>query len=303
MEIMIVIIVALIIILLVYLQKYYLLKKDLDIFIDKLQLDLNKLLNQQNVQSCNEDLLYGKIATKLNQISQLYLQKNQEISLEKEKTEELISNIAHQIKTPMANIRLYLELLHQESDDANKKEMMEKVLEQSEKLDFLLESLIKMSRLETGTITILKQPCLISDTLSKAIETIMTKAISKNIDIYVDCDENLIVNHDQKWTGEAIFNLLDNAIKYSKTNTKVKIKVEQQEIFTKISIHDQGKGIALARQGLIFSRFYREPEVHDQKGIGIGLFLSREIISKQGGYIEVESEVEKGSTFIIYLLN
>ncbi|WP_296879631.1 sensor histidine kinase KdpD, partial [Thomasclavelia sp.] len=82
-----------------------------------------------------------------------------------------------------------------------------------------------------------------------------------------------------------------------------KIKVEQQEIFTKISIHDQGKGIALARQGLIFSRFYREPEVHDKKGIGIGLFLSREIISKQGGYIEVESEVEKGSTFIIYLLN
>lgn len=111
------------------------------------------------------------------------------------------------------------------------------------------------------------------------------------------------MNFDKKWTGEAVFNILDNAIKYTESNGNIYVFVCKQEIFTKIAIQDTGKGIALNRQGLIFSRFYREPEIHDDEGIGIGLYLARKIIMLQDGYIEVKSEVGQGSTFIIYLPN
>ena len=96
---------------------------------------------------------------------------------------------------------------------------------------------------------------------------------------------------------------MDNAVKYTESGGFIWISVEQGEIFTKISIKDTGKGIPLERHGTIFNRFYREPEVHDNEGVGIGLYLAREIVSMQNGYIEVQSEVGKGSIFNIYLPN
>ena len=129
------------------------------------------------------------------------------------------------------------------------------------------------------------------------------RAEAKNNQIRVDCDENLAVSHDRKWTGEALFNILDNGVKYTGEGGKIDISVCRQEIFTKISITDNGKGIAPERQGRIFQRFYREPEIHDSEGIGIGLYLAREIITLQNGYIEVKSEAGCGSTFCVYLPN
>lgn len=99
------------------------------------------------------------------------------------------------------------------------------------------------------------------------------------------------------------FNILDNGVKYTNNGGSIYIDVKKQDIFTKITVCDTGKGIPLARQGMIFNRFYREPEVHDENGVGIGLYLARKIISLQGGYIEVQSEVGIGSTFMIYLPN
>ena len=105
---------------------------------------------------------------------------------------------------------------------------------------------------------------------------VVPRAEAKKIQIRVDCDENLAVSHDRKWTGEALFNILDNGVKYTGEGGKIDISVCRQEIFTKISITDNGKGIAPERQGRIFQRFYREPEIHDSEGIGIGLYLARE---------------------------
>ena len=85
----------------------------------------------------------------------------------------------------------------------------------------------------------------------------------------------LVLKHDKKWTAEAIFNILDNAVKYTEVGGNIHIVVCRQELFTKISIEDTGKGIALERQATIFTRFYREPEVHDNDGIGIGLIFSK----------------------------
>lgn len=136
-----------------------------------------------------------------------------------------------------------------------------------------------------------------------AISNVIIKAEKKNITIDVQYDEQLELNHDKKWTAEAIFNILDNAVKYTNDGGNIHIVVCKQELFTKISIEDTGKGIIPERQATIFTRFYREPEVHDNDGIGIGLYLAREIIMLQNGYIEVHSKIGKGSTFMIYIPN
>ncbi len=287
------------------LRKNHALKKDIYDFTHKLDKSLNILLNGRKLDNsiCEQDDLWGTVYDKLYRISNLHTRKNQEVTSEKENLKELVSDISHQIKTPLSNIKLYLEMLTDETALAENTETIEKMGKQVGKLDFLFQSMIKMSRLETGTIKIQKKRNAISDTLAAAIGAAIPKADKKNIQIHVEYDETHRLNHDIKWTGEAIFNILDNAIKYTESGGFIWISVEQGEIFTKISIKDTGKGIPLERHGTIFNRFYREPEVHDNEGVGIGLYLAREIVSMQNGYIEVQSEVGKGSIFNIYLPN
>ncbi|MCI8708238.1 MAG: HAMP domain-containing histidine kinase [Dorea sp.] len=287
------------------LRKNHALKKDIYDFTHKLDKSLNILLNGRKLDNsiCEQDDLWGTVYDKLYRISNLHTRKNQEITSEKENLKELVSDISHQIKTPLSNIKLYLEMLTDETALAENTETIEKMGKQVGKLDFLFQSMIKMSRLETGTIKIQKKRNAISDTLAAAIGAAIPKADKKNIQIHVEYDETHRLNHDIKWTGEAIFNILDNAVKYTESGGFIWISVEQGEIFTKISIKDTGKGIPLERHGTIFNRFYREPEVHDNEGVGIGLYLAREIVSMQNGYIEVQSEVGKGSIFNIYLPN
>ena len=186
-------------------------------------------------------------------------------------------------------------------EPGNIRAVLEKMTGQVDKLDFLLQSMVKMSRLETGTIKIRKQRQPLTDTLAAAISAVIPKADQKKIRISVDYEEGLELNHDRKWTSEALFNILDNAVKYTDPGGSIYISVCRQEIFTKISVRDTGKGIAPERQGAVFTRFYREPEIHDSEGIGIGLYLARKIITMQNGYIEVRSEPDQGSTFLIYL--
>ena len=250
-----------------------------------------------------KDDLWGKIYDRLVHLSYQYTHKNSEISEEKDKLKELVSDISHQTKTPIANIKLYLEMMADEADFDRNQEYLKKMNGQVDKLDFLLQSMVKMSRLETGTIKIQKQNSPLSDTLAMAISNVVIKAEKKNIKIDVQYDERLELNHDKKWTAEAIFNILDNAVKYTNDGGNIHIVVCKQELFTKISIEDTGKGIAPERQATIFKRFYREPEVHDNEGVGIGLYLAREIITLQNGYIEVQSHIGQGSTFMIYLPN
>lgn len=109
--------------------------------------------------------------------------------------------------------------------------------------------------------------------------------------------------HDRKWTSEALFNILDNAVKYTLEGGTICVTVQNWEFYVKIDITDSGKGIAENRQGMIFKHFYREEEVHDVEGIGVGLYLAREIVTMQGGYIKVSSAVGRGSTFSVFLPN
>lgn len=285
--------------------KYVRLKHDVYEYTEKLDNAINHMLKNEELKtiSYEKDDLWGKIHERLVRLSYQYTHRNLEISEEKDKLKELVSDISHQTKTPIANIKLYLEMMADEIDYNRNQEYLKKMNSQVEKLDFLLQSMVKMSRLETGTIKIQKQNIPFADTLAMAISNVVIKADKKNIKIDVQYDEQLMLKHDPKWTAEAIFNILDNAVKYTAYGGNIHIVVCRQELFTKISIEDTGKGIAPERQATIFTRFYREPEVHDTEGIGIGLYLAREIITLQNGYIEVQSQVGIGSTFMIYLPN
>ena len=138
-----------------------------------------------------------------------------------------------------------------------------------------------MSRLETGILQIHKEAKNLYETIRHAVAGVVPEAASKGIDLYVNCEENMMIRHDSKWTEEAIYNILDNALKYTESGGSIHIEVQKQELFYKISVSDTGKGIAPERQAEIFTRFYREPEVHDQPGVGIGLYLARKIIELQ----------------------
>ena len=129
------------------------------------------------------------------------------------------------------------------------------------------------------------------------------KADEKHLQVTVDCPDDLLVPHDPKWTAEALFNILENAVKYTPAGGTIQVAVVRWEACTKIDITDTGRGIPESHQATIFKRFYREPEVHSIEGIGIGLYLTREIISKQNGRIKVTSAVGTGTTFTIFLPN
>ena len=214
------------------------------------------------------------------------MRRTEALQREQRSLQGLVADISHQTKTPLANIQLYLERLEHGVEDAS---LVAKLGAQVEKLDFLLANMVKISRLETGAVRIQKQQALLADTLADALSVIVPKADAKQIRLSVDYDETMTLNHDRRWTAEALANLLDNAVKYTSAGGSVGVRVVLQPVFVQIAVHDSGKGIARERQGTIFTRFYREPEVHDTEGAGLGLYLARMIVERQGGFIDVVS--------------
>lgn len=223
-----------------------------------------------------------------------------DLTREKEKIKELIADISHQTKTPIANILLYTQLLSEQELPEESRECVEALHLQSEKLNFLIGSLVKTSRLETGVLTLHPEAAPISPLIEEVIAQIAPKAAEKEIRLEVQ-PSSLYACFDRKWTAEAIYNIVDNAVKYTPAGGNISIDFLDTELFVRIGIKDSGIGISEEDTAKIFGRFYRSPQVKDSEGIGIGLFLAREIITREGGYIKVASEMGKGSTFFVYL--
>ncbi|MFR7735851.1 MAG: sensor histidine kinase [Blautia wexlerae] len=212
--------------------------------------------------------------------------------------QKLISDIAHQTLTPISNLKIYGEILSEVSNE--NQEEIATILEQTEKLDFLIQSLVKLSRMESGIIAVHSEDTTITQMLESIQQQVSVKAREKNITLSL-CDTDLHVLCDPKWTVEALGNIVDNAIKYTACGGNVQVKAEQYSFFVKIDIIDDGIGIEKEEIPKIFGRFYRSLSVADQPGVGIGLFLAREIIQAQKGYIKVTSERGKCSIFSVFL--
>jgi len=249
-----------------------------------------------------DDTLSAKINHKLKRLYEVMENQNDRTALQHKQIQELISDISHQVKTPVSNIKMINETLASGRLEGQKRAELQAQLDaQVDKLDSLIQSLIKSSRLETGAVTLSPQPLPLIETLAQAIGGVALFAENKGIDLSVDCDADIVAQHDKKWTAEALFNILDNAVKYTPARGSVTVSCEQWELYTKIDITDTGVGIAEEEQAQVFRRFYRAPSAQQKEGVGIGLYLAREIIQKQGGYIRLVSAPDEGSTFSIFL--
>lgn len=249
-----------------------------------------------------EETIESKLLHQINKYKQELDIEKEETIHSKQEIQSLVTHISHQVKTPLANIKIYNDLLAR--NDLSKEEAIDfrqMLNQQINKLDFLMESLIKMSRLETDIIQLDIEKNDLYSTLIEVINHVFLLAEKKHINIELSKNTHISALYDEKWTQEAIFNVLENCIKYSNKNTTITIQISKNTFFSKITITDQGIGIKKENYNNIFQRFYRSQEVQDEDGIGIGLYLTREILSREEGYIIVQSEYGKGSTFTIYL--
>lgn len=258
-------------------------------------------MRDEEIFSVLEDSLFSKLQHQTIKLTNILKKQNEQIKYEKNEIKTLISDIAHQLKTPLTNLKMYGEFLQDESlSREERKEFNEIMMISLNRLSFLVESMIKMSRLESGVIQLKPKENDLNDTILYAISQVRKKAKSKNINIKLEGIDKLNIIHDKNWCSEAFFNILENAVKYTPKNGLINIKVQRYEIFVRVDIKDNGVGINEDELPKIFKRFYRGENGKDVEGIGIGLYLTREIITRQGGYIKVNSNKD-GSKFSVFL--
>ena len=223
---------------------------------------------------------------------------------EKEQVKSLISNMSHQLKTPLAGVMMYREMIEDDSlDAATRKKFLSRMKQQSEKIDWILQSLFKMVNLEQGAVVFEAKPLPIKETIMDAVAAVLDKADKKEIKILTEPFADRIIWHNRKWTAEVLVNLLENAVKYTEIGGTIRLSLHPMEMYSEIRVSDTGIGIRQEEQTDIFKRFYRSEDVENLEGSGIGLYLSRLILEHEKGYITVHSVTGKGSTFSVFLQN
>ena len=208
----------------------------------------------------------------------------------------------------------YLRLLEEQKLDDTSQTLVSEIVKQSEKLEFLIQSLVKTSRLESGTFQLNPKRQEVYPMLYEIAEQAKEKAKKKKMQIVLpelekdrenDFEkqekEKIKAVYDKKWTAEALYNILDNGVKYGNEGSTIEISVQAYEMFVCITVCNEGEGIAEQEIPLIFQRFYRGKNVGEEEGVGIGLYLARQIVQEQGGYIKVTSKGDGKVKFMTYL--
>lgn len=247
---------------------------------------------------------WNQVWDKVNELAYYFKNMKDQLIEEENLTKTLVSDISHQLKTPLASLRMSHELLQgEELTQEEKEEFFQKEELEIHRLEVLLQELMNLSRLESHMIQIEPEQGGIKKTITEAVNVVIMKAIAKQIEIRVSIQEDIMVLHDSKWTVEAIANVLDNAIKYSGENTAIQISCHSLPNLLLIEIEDDGIGIRPDEIHKIFQRFYRGKEASKQTkdGAGIGLYLTRRIIEQQGGTIIAKRKQGSGTIFRISL--
>lgn len=272
-----------------FIRKLYKKIKEIDYDVDKIlqgNYEINILDYNEGSLSSLKNNIY-KMTVKLRESNEL-------ISKEKNNLEELLEDISHQIKTPLTSMYMINDILQKETNSKVRQEFLDKNEKQINRIEWLVTSLLKMSRLDNGSVKLKKEMTNVDTMLTKAITPILPLIESKNIKVKHE-KQNLKIKIDPDWTSEALLNVIKNACEHTKDS--VTITTSSNPLYTAIEVKDNGEGIDKKDLSHLFERFYRGN--HNKESIGIGLSMSKKIIELQNGTIEVKSHVGKGSTFIV----
>lgn len=265
---------------------------------------MDKMLEQAMTQGFTEqdydESMLSSVETKLARYLASSSVSARNLQEEKDKIKTLVADISHQTKTPLANILLYTQLLAEKPLDEESRGCVERLEGQAEKLRSLIEALVKTSRLESGVLALQPRPSPLAPMLRETVAQFAPAAEEKGISLTLASSDG-DGTFDPKWTAEAVCNLIDNAVKYTPSGGSVTVNTRCYEMFCRVDVSDTGPGIPETEQAKIFRRFYRRSENSQIQGVGIGLYLARQIAERQGGYIKLSSRAGEGCTFSLYL--
>lgn len=234
--------------------------------------------------------------------------KTQALSEERDSTKTLVTDISHQLKTPVSALKSCLTMCMEADSEAERADFLERCAAQMKHLESLVTVLVNVSRLETSMITLKQEKVLLSDILTDAVTSVYEKALRKNMKIELldpdgENDSHTYLSLDRHWTAEAVANLLDNAIKYSPADSTVTLRLHRFYSYISLEVADEGIGVPKEEANQIFRRFYRgsHPAVKQSEGSGVGLYLARHIMEEQGGTVTIRPAAKQGSVFDVRL--
>ncbi len=272
--------------------------------LDRLDKMLEEAMSGKFKESSYDETKLSRLESKWKQFLGNSFVLKENLEKERDSVKSLVSDISHQTRTPMTNIKMYSQLLEENLEGGNTEQnqlLIQEIIRQTERLEFLIQALTKLSRLESNVVEVKPVKQSVRILIESVVNSMSEKARRKQIEIQVMSELTGEACFDLKWTKEALENLLDNAVKYSAKGSQITITVTEYELYTAIGVKDQGRGISEEEIPKIFGRFYRSEQVQQEEGVGIGLYLTREIISKQDGYLKVKSKPGEGSEFQMFL--
>ncbi|KNY26640.1 sensor histidine kinase [Pseudobacteroides cellulosolvens] len=252
----------------------------------------------------NEDGDFGVLVYQFNTMAHRMTETLEALQKEKLFLKRIITDISHQLKTPLASLIMFNEILS-DHDKLPKDDTVRFVKEsknQLERMEWLVKNLLKMAKLEGRMVTFEKQEFSIEKTILQSIEGLKTMAEAKGLNIVLEGPSDIVVSHDINWTAEAISNIFKNSIEHVKPGGNVKVSWEENNVFVEIRIEDDGEGISKSELPLIFDRFHKGPNSNSPTNIGIGLFIAKNAIEGQGGNVYAYSEEKRGSKFVIRIM-
>ena len=282
---------------------------------------LDRAIGGEMQEEIFDESVDAAVTERLNRLLELTNMHQEQAETERDTIKSIISNITHQIRTPVTNIMLYTGLLQEivaalgqdGGVTENISHLLLKLQKQADKLDFFMKELVKSTYTEQEMISLHPEMTDVQEIVAAACQTVELSAMKKGIVIAVqsagdvqqhgkeETADGILCYADRKWTVEALANVLDNAVKYSPSGSRIDVRLRTGESFLCVEVEDRGCGIREEEQGRIFERFYRAEEVSAEPGFGIGLYLVREVLSRQGGYARVKSAPGEGTTMYLYL--